>query len=184
MDTLTTEEPATQESTDTPVLEETEETATSDTSTDEQQEDAATLQDQLSKEQKRSSDKDRYIKELEAKTKKEVPDDRSQDIKDLEWKLENKDRITLVQEEYDKLRVDGYEGEKISKKVALELAEKKAKVTEPDIKRERQNDMNIPSVTNRDSKPQGYEDEMDEALGLTQEMKRKLEDRHPHLKHQ
>jgi hypothetical protein len=174
MDTLTTEEPATQESTDTPVLEETEETTTSDTSTDEKQEDAATLQ-------KRLADKDRYIKELESK-KKEVPDDRSGEIKDLEWRLENKDRITLVQEEYDKILVDGFDGDPVSKKIALELAEKRAKVSEPDIKRARQNDMNVPAVTNRNANPQGYETEVDQRFGLTIEKKRKLEELHPHLK--
>lgn len=175
MDTLI-EEPATQETaTDTPETDSTEENVIDDTSTDGTQEDAATLQ-------KRLADKDRYIKELESKKKKEEPDTRSNEIKELEWKLENKERIKLVQSEYETILTEGYQGEKVSKMVALELAEKQAKVDTSGTKRVRSDDMTTPSVTTRNVDPTGYEDEMDERLGLTMEKKRKLEERHPHLK--
>lgn len=173
MDTLN-EDPATQESTDTPAPETTEETATSDTSTVGKQEDAATLL-------KRLADKDRLITELR-KPKEEKPDTRSDEIKELEWKLENKERINLVKDEYEKILAEGYQGESVSKKIALELAEKQAKVDSTVTKRDRSDDMTTPSVTTRTATPTGYEDELDETLGLTIEKKRKLEERHPHLK--
>jgi hypothetical protein len=174
MDTLPTEEPATQETlAETPATEPTEETVIDDTSEDGKQEDAANLK-------KRLADKDRYIKELEGK--KQKGDDRSQEIKELEWKLENKDRISLVQEEYDQILAEGYEGEKVSKRVALELAEKRAKVDTAEAKRNRQNDMTTPSTTTRTIDPQGYESEHERRLGLTIEKKRKLEEKYPHLK--
>lgn len=175
MDTLN-EDPATQEShKDTPAPEKTDETGKTDTSTDGQQEDAATLK-------KRLADKDRLITELRSKKQKEEPDTRSQEIKDLEWKLDNKDRIALVKDEYEKIVADGYQGEKVSKRVALELAEKQAKVDTSGTKRDRQDDMDTPSVTNRSVNPQGYESDADRALDLPLDKKRKLEDRHPHLK--
>lgn len=177
MDTVTLDEPATQETTTvTPAPEITEETAASDTSEDGKQEDAAILQ-------KRNADKDRYIKELEAKVKmKEKPDTRSKEIIELEWKLENKGRIDLVKDEYEKILVDGYKGEKVSKAIALELAEKNAKVDTSGTKRARQDDMTTPSTTNRTVDMKGYANEMDEALGLSQEKIKKLEARHPHLR--
>jgi hypothetical protein len=174
MDTLP-EDPATPGSTDTPATEPTPETAKSDTPEAGTQEDAATLT-------KRLADKDRYIKELERKKPKDVPDTRSEDIKDLEWKLENKDRINLVKDEFEKIVVDGYQGEKVSKKIALELAEKQAKVDISGTKRSRSDDMSTPSVTNRTVEPTGYESDADRLVGLTVEKKRKLEERHPHLK--
>ena len=171
MDTLT-EEPDTPESDkDTQEAEESEETANGDTSEDGDQEDAAT--------KKRLADKDRYIKELESKAK---TDTRSEEIKDLEWRLANKDRIDLVKDEYDKILDEGYEGEKVSNKIALELAEKRAKVDSSEEKRGRQDDMSVPSITTRNVNPKGYDDETDKMLGLTREKKRKLEERHPHLK--
>lgn len=178
MDTLN-EDPATQEpATDTPATEQTEETADSDTSTDGTAEDAATLE-------KRLADKDRYIRELEAKRKAEGKSESApKDLVELEWKLENRDRIELVKDEYEKILVDGYEGEKVSKKIALELAEKRAKVDTSGTKRSRQNDMSTPSVTNRSVNPKGYASEADRALGLTIEKRRKLEEAHPHLKDQ
>jgi len=181
MDTVVTDEPAIQEpDTDTPETETTEENADGDTSTDGQQEDAAALQ-------KRLADKDRYIKELEkakseSEKKKEKPDTRSKDIQELEWKLENKERINLVKDEYERILVDGYQGEKVSKKIALELAEKQAKVDSTSTRRDRQDDMTTASVTTRNVDPKGYEDELDQRLGLTIEKKKKLEARHPHLK--
>ena len=176
MDTDSTVEPATQEpNTDTPATEQSDETVSDDTSTDGKQEDAANLH-------KRLADKDRYIKELESKKPKVEPDSRSEEIKDLEWKLENKDRISLVKDEYEKLVVEGYQGERLSKKIALELAEKQAKVDSSGMKRDRQNDMSVSSVTNRNVDPKGYESDSDRILGLTIEKKRKLEERHPHLK--
>jgi hypothetical protein len=175
MDTLT-EDPATLEPvTDTPTPEQPEGTDPVDTPAGGKQEDAATLH-------KRLADKDRYIKDLEAKTKKEKPDTRSDEIKELEWKIENKDRITLVKDEFEKILAEGYQGESVSKKIALELAEKLAKVDHSGTKRERMDDMTTPSVTTRNSSPKGYEDELDERLNLTIEKKRKLEERHPHLK--
>ena len=84
MDTVI-DEPATIETDkDTQSTESTEENVQDDTSTDGSKEDAAT--------KKQLADKDRYIKELEAKK----PDTRSEEIKDLEWRLENKERINLV----------------------------------------------------------------------------------------
>ena len=106
-----------------------------------------------------------------------------EDLADLEWRLENKDRIELVKTEYDVIVADGYQGEKVSKRVALELAEKQAKVDTAGAKRGRQDDMNTPSVTNRNAtNPKGFESAEDEEYGLTIEKKRKLEARHPHLK--
>ena len=176
MDTLEHEDPATQEPvTDTPATEHSEETVKDDTSTDGQQEDAAILL-------KRLADKDRLITELRSEKTKEKPDTRSKEIQELEWKLENKERIALVKDEYEKIRVEGYQGEKVTDKIALELAEKLAKVDPTVTKRVRSDDMTTPSVTTRNVSPKGYEDEMDERLGLTIEKKRKLEERHPHLK--
>lgn len=106
----------------------------------------------------------------------------SADLEALEWKIANKDRIELVKDEYEKIRVDGYQGEKVSDKIALELAEKLAKIDTSGAKRNRQNDMTTPSVTNRAIDPKGYETETDKALGLTAEQKRKLEEKYPHLK--
>lgn len=176
MDTLDIEEPATQETvTDTPATEQTEETVTDDTSTDGTAEDAATLK-------KRLADKDRYIKDLEASRKSEGKSESSpKDLIELEWKLENKHRIELVKDEYEKILVEGYEGEKVSKKIALELAEKRAKIDTSGTKRNRQDDMSTPSVTTRNVNPKGYEDELDRTLGITAEKKRKLQSRHPHL---
>lgn len=175
MDTLDTEAPATQEPlVDTPAPETTDETAASDTSEDGQQEDAATLR-------KRLADKDRLITELRAKPKEEKPDTRSKEIQELEWKLENKERIALVKDEFDRILTEGFQGEKVTKKVALELAEKLAKVDRSVAKRDRQDDMSVTAVTNRNVDPKGYESEADKALGLTLEKKRKLEAKHPHL---
>lgn len=176
MDTLEHEEPATQEpATDTPATEQTEETVTDDTSTDGSNEDAAILK-------KRLADKDRLITELRSKKVEEKPDTRSKEIKDLEWKLENKERITLVKDEFERIKLEGFNGEKVSDKIALELAEKLAKVDPSVTKRDRSDDMTTPSVTTRNVNPKGYEDDLDERLGLTLEKKRKLEARHPHLK--
>jgi hypothetical protein len=176
MDTLTPEEPASTETPVTPSTEQPEETVSDDTSTDGKQEDAATLK-------KRLADKDRYIKELESrKPKEEKPDNRSAEIKELEWKLENKERIKLVEEEYSRILEEGWSGEKVSNRIALELAEKQAKIDTSGTKRSRQSDMSTPSVTARASNPKGYEDEIDRELGLTIEKKRKLEEKHPHLR--
>lgn len=105
-----------------------------------------------------------------------------EDLAELEWKLENKDRISLVKEEYEKIVEEGYHGESVSKKIALELAEKVAKVDSSEAHRGRQHDMSQPSQTTRNVSPKGYESEADRELGLTIEKKRKLEARHPHLK--
>lgn len=104
-----------------------------------------------------------------------------EDLAALEWRLENKDRIALVKDEWEKIKEDGYHGEKVSEKIALELAEKQAKVDDSGTKRNRQNDMTVPSVTTRNANPKGYASETDKALGLTIEKKKKLEERHPHL---
>ncbi len=151
----------------------------SDDTPEEGTEDAATLQ-------KRMADKDKYIKELEAARKKAEkakgePVTRGE-LEETNWERDNRDRIALVKEEYEKLQVDGFHGEKVSKKIALELAEKEAKIDMTDTRRGRQNDMSTPSVTNRNPNPQGYETEADAVLGLTVEKKQKMEDRHPHLK--
>jgi hypothetical protein len=114
--------------------------------------------------------------------KDKEPDTRSKEVQELEWKIENKARIDLVKDEYERILADGFSGEKVSKVVALELAEKLANVDTSAPKRERQDDMTTPSVTVRNSNPQGYEDDIDRTLGLTLEKKRKLEERHPHLK--
>lgn len=55
----------------------------------------------------------------------------------LEWKLMNKDRIDLVKEEYDRILEEGFDGEMVSQKVALELAERMMKVDNT-AKRDRQ----------------------------------------------
>lgn len=177
MDTLDIEEPATSGADlDTQTTDLSDESGHADTSTDGTQEDAAILL-------KRISDKDKHIVKLETELRtKEKPDNRSDDIKELEWKLENKDRINLVKDEYEKIVAEGYQGEPVSKRIALELAEKHARVDTSGTKRDRQNDMTTPSVTTRSANPTGYEDEMDQRLGLTIEKKRKLEERHPHLK--
>ena len=128
------------------------------------------------------------VAEAEASTwkgrveKANVKDPRSKEIIALEWKLENKDRIALVKDEYEKIRVEGYNGEKVSDPIALELAEKEAKVDSSATKRDRQHDRTTSSVVNRSVNSQGFESEVDRALGLTNEKKRKLEERHPHLK--
>lgn len=175
MDTLI-EDPAAQGPvTDTPATEQPEGTGPADTPPAGTHEDAATLE-------KRLADKDRLITELRSKAKEVKPDTRSKEIQDLEWKLENKERIDLVKDEYEKILVEGYQGETVSKKIALELAEKQARVDTSGTKRSRQDDMTTPSVTTRNVDPTGYEDDLDRALGLTAEKKRKLEERHPHLK--
>ncbi len=136
--------------------------------------------------QKRLSDKDRYIKELEKERKKAEkakgePITRGE-FEEATWETKNEDRIALVKDEFDKIIVDGYQGEKVSKKIALELAEKEAKIDVSGTKRSRQSDMTLPSQTTRNSVSTGYETEADKELGLTVERKRKLEERHPHLK--
>ncbi len=177
MDTLI-EEPTTQETIVETPANSTEGTDTVDTPKEEN-EDAATLQ-------KRLADKDRYIKELEVARKKAEKDKEKPvtrgDLEEAKWELANEDRISLVKDEFEKIQVEGYQGEKVSKKIALELAEKEAKIDTSATKRNRQNDMSSISVTNRTIDPKGYETESDKALGLTQEKKRKLEERHPHLK--
>jgi len=116
------------------------------------------------------------------KANEKPKDDRSAEIKDLEWRLENKERIKLVQDEYEKLLAEGYQGERVSKNIALELAEKQAKVDTSGAKRARQDDMTTPSVTARNEKATGYQSDVDRDLGLTAEKRRKLEAKHPHLR--
>lgn len=177
MDTDTTVDPATQESlADTPVTDETVETVNDDTSTDGKQEDAATLK-------KRLADKDRLITELRSKATKPVPDTRSEEIKDLEWKLTNQDRISLVKDEFTTIVNEGYEGEKVSKKIALELAEKKAlKNNSTHTQRDRADDMSTPSVTNRSSDTNGYSSDAFRLMGIDDKKKKALEAKYPHLK--
>ncbi len=151
-----------------------------DTPADGEPEDAAALQ-------KRLSDKDKHIVKLEKENKKlkkpeEKPDTRPDDIKELEWKLTNKDRIALVQEEYDTIVAEGFEGEVVSKTVALELAEKQAKVDTSGASRERSNDMSTPSLTARNEETPIQVTETDLKFGITAEKKRELEKKHPHLK--
>lgn len=175
MDTLI-EEPAKQDPYTDTLATDSKETVSDDTSsTSDKAEDAAILR-------KRLADKDRYIKDLEAQRKQVKPDSSPKDLAELEWKLENKDRISLVQEDYEKILAEGYEGEKVSKKIALELAEKRSKVNTVDTQRKRQDDISHASGITRNVDPTGYEDELDQRLGLTAEQKRKLEARHPHLK--
>jgi hypothetical protein len=177
MDTLI-EEPSTLETpTDTPTTP-ADETVTDDTS-EAGTDNAATLQ-------KRLADKDRYIKQMEADRKKAEkakgePITRGE-FEEATWEQKNEDRITIVKNEFDKILVEGYQGEKVSKKIALELAEKVAKIDTSGMKRNRQSDMTQPSQTIRNAAPTGYETEEDKAIGLTVEKKRKLEERHPHLK--
>ncbi len=121
------------------------------------------------------------VEKANEKKKKDTPV-MSSDLESLSWKLDNKDRISLVKDEYEKILVDGYHGETVSEKIALELAEKVAKVDTSGAKRDRQNDMTTSSTTNRTINPEGYETEADREMGLTLEKKRKLEERHPHLK--
>lgn len=174
MDTLTEENPATVETEEvTPLSDETEETAEDDTSTDGEQEDAAVIQ-------KRLADKDRYIKELESKKPKRE-DTRPEEIKDLEWRLLNRDRIEVVKEEYQQILDEGFDGDTVTPKIALELAEKRAKIDSTGTKRTRQDDINTPSTTARNEHTKGYASESDKELGLTIEKKRKLEKAHPHL---
>lgn len=151
-----------------------------DTSEDETQEDAVALQ-------KRISDKDIHIVKLEKENKKlrkaeEKPDTRPDDIKELEWRLTHKDRISLVQEEYDTIVDEGFEGETVSNTVALELAEKQAKIDTSDPKRERQNDISTTSTTVRNDLEPIQLTESDIKFGMTVERKRALEKKHPHLK--
>lgn len=177
MDTLN-EEPTTLETTTETPTHPAEGTVTDDTpeaGTD----NAATLQ-------KRMRDKDAYIKQLEADRKKAEkskgePITRGE-FEEATWEQKNEDRIALVKDEFDKIIVEGYQGEKVSKKIALELAEKEAKIDTSDTKRNRQSDMTQPSQTTRTAVATGYETELDREMGLTVERKRKLEARHPHLK--
>lgn len=122
--------------------------------------------------------KGRVEKATEKKPKTATP----ADLEELEWKLENKDRITLVKDEFEKILAEGFHGEPVSKKIALELAEKQAKVDSSATRRSRSDDMTTPSVTMRNVNPKGYEDDLDRRLGLTLEKKRALEEKHPHLK--
>lgn len=171
------EDPATQEpTTDNPAPETTTETATSDNSDAGQQKDAA-------KPVQLPAETVRYIRELESKVKKtEKPDTRSKEVQELEWKLENKDRIDLVKDEYEKILEEGYQGEKVSKKIALELAEKHARIDTSGTRRARQDDMTTPSTTVRTASPTGYENEIDAMFGLTPAKIKELEARHPHLR--
>ncbi len=177
MDTLIEEPQASGTTVDTPTTP-AEGTDTVDTPK-EGAEDAATLK-------KRLADKDRYIKDLEADRKKAEklkgePVTRGE-LEETKWEIEHKDEISLVNDDYERIKVEGYHGEKVSKKVALALALKEAKIDNSGAKRDRQDDMSTPSVTNRNADPKGYETDSDRALGLTLEKKRKLEARHPHLK--
>ncbi len=104
------------------------------------------------------------------------------DLEELEWKLENKSEIELVKPEYEKLLAEGYLGEPVSKKVALALALKEAKVDTSATKRGRSDDMHTPSVNTRNIDPTGYESDVDREFGLTIEKKRKLEQDHPQLR--
>ncbi len=177
MDTLN-EEPKTQ-GTEAETLETPAEGTVTDDTPDAGETNAATLQ-------KRLADKDRYIKELEVSRKKAEKDKEKPitrgEFEEATWEQKNEDRIELVKDEFDKILVEGYQGEKVSKKIALELAEKVARIDTSDTKRNRQSDMSQPSQTNRNAAPTGYETEADRELGLTVERKRKLEARHPHLK--
>ena len=177
MDTLN-EEPSTLDTDlDTPTTP-ADETVSDDTS-EAGSDNAATLQ-------KRLADKDRYIKELEVARKKAEkakgePITRGE-FEEATWEQKNEDRINLVKDEFEKIQVEGYQGEKVSKKIALELAEKVAKIDTSGTKRNRQSDMSQPSQTTRNAVATGYETDADRELGLTVEKKRKLEARHPHLK--
>lgn len=178
MDTLDpNEEPTLETTTDTPT-DPAEGTVTDDTP-EAGETNAATLT-------KRLADKDRYIKQMEADRKKAEkargePITRGE-FEEATWEQKNEDRIALVKEEFEKIQVEGYQGERVSKKIALELAEKEAKIDTSGTKRNRQSDMTQPSQTIRNAAPTGYETDADRELGLTVERKRKLEERHPHLK--
>lgn len=177
MDTLIEEPNTLDTTTDTPTPP-ADETVSDDTS--------EAGQDNAATSKKRLADKDRYIKEMEARLKKAEkakgePITRGE-FEEATWEQKNEDRIELVKPEFDKILVEGYQGEKVSKKIALELAEKVAKIDTSDTKRSRQSDMSQPHQTTRNASPTGYESEADKELGLTVERKRKLEARHPHLK--
>lgn len=122
------------------------------------------------------------VEKVNEKKKKETPVAPA-DLEELKWELKNESRIEVVKDVFERFVSEGYQGEKVSKRVALELAEKAMLKNEPSAtKRERQDDMSTPSVTTRNFDPKGYEDETDKMLGLTLEKKRKLEERHPHLR--
>ena len=97
------------------------------------------------------------------------------------WLQANQPRIDIVKEEYEKIVEEGYEGEKVSEKIALELAEKQAKIDNSATNRRRADDMTVATVTIRNSSAPVYLSETDKALGMTEKKKRELEKRHPHL---
>lgn len=181
MDTLHTEEPAKQEAvTDTPATDTTDESGAADTSTDGTREDAATLL-------KRLADKDKHIVKLETEARKKADKAKGEpvtrgELEETKWEIAHEDEINLVKDEFEKILADGYHGEKVSKKVALALAFREARVDTSGAKRDRQDDMTTPSVTNRSANPQGYETDADRELGLTVEKKRKMDAKHPHLR--
>lgn len=103
-----------------------------------------------------------------------------EDLAKSAWELKNASRIELVDEEYNKILSEGFEGDPVTNAVALELAEKAMKVDNGGS--ERQSAMSQPSTTTRKTEPDVELTEYDTKFGLTAERKRELEKEFPSLK--
>ena len=90
------------------------------------------------------------------------------DLEHLKWELKNEDRIALVEETYKKILKEGYDGEKLGPKSALELAEKLEKV-ETANEVTRQATMSTTSVVNRDDTTEIVLTEAQKKRGITPE---------------
>ena len=117
----------------------------------------------------------------------EVPDEQpksvtEKELAELEWKIKNEKRIALVEDDYEEILEEGYQGEKVSKNVALELAEKRAKIDSSSAQRDRHQDMATSSVTNRSAEEPIEITDYDRKFGITEKKKRNLERKYPHLK--
>jgi hypothetical protein len=122
--------------------------------------------------------KGRYEKAKEA-TQEPKP---SLTMEELEWKLTNKDRIALVEETYNKILDEGFEGEKVGRKSALAIAEKIVlKNDNTSVKRGRQDDMSGSSVTNRVSEPETELNEYERRFGITAKRKKELQKKYPEI---
>jgi len=120
--------------------------------------------------------------EEEEEVKEEENDYVTKDqLQDSQWEVLNQSRIEDVKEDYEKILLEGYQGETVSKPVALALAEKNAGVDNV-ADRERQENMASTNANARSTEEEVKLTEHDLRFGLTAERKKAIEKEHPYLK--
>jgi len=139
------------------------------------------LKQELDAERERASkleaklrDKGRQLKQAKDSSQPEYV------TRDEMWERDHKDEIELVKPDYEKILEDGYQGEKVSKSVALALALKQVPSWN-DAQKKRQDDMATPSHMKRDSTGTVEVSSYGKRLGLTPERKKEILKDNPDL---